>query len=79
MRTTIDDAGRVVVPEPLRNELGLTPGLELEVAVVDGHLELTIPARIHVQEGPLGIRFAADANERLSVEQVRDLIERGRL
>jgi AbrB family looped-hinge helix DNA binding protein len=78
MRTTIDKAGRVVVPKPMRDELGLTPGLELDLQVVDGHLELAIPSRVHLQEGPHGIRFAADTNERLNVQQLRDLIERGR-
>ena len=31
MRTTIDRAGRVVIPAPLRERAGLTPGTELEV------------------------------------------------
>jgi len=78
MRTTIDKAGRVVVPKPIRDELGLTAGLELEMEVVDGHLELAIPSRVHLQEGPHGIRFAADTHEQLNARQVRDLIERGR-
>jgi len=34
MRTTIDKAGRVVIPKALRNQVGLRPG-EIEV-VVDG-------------------------------------------
>ncbi|HXF71168.1 MAG TPA: AbrB/MazE/SpoVT family DNA-binding domain-containing protein [Actinomycetota bacterium] len=40
MRTTIDAAGRVVVPKPLRDELGLAPGQEIEVSVRDGRIEL---------------------------------------
>jgi len=31
MRTTIDKAGRVVIPAGLRDRVGLTPGMELEV------------------------------------------------
>ena len=31
MRTTIDKAGRVVVPAPVRDRLGLTPGTIIEV------------------------------------------------
>jgi AbrB family looped-hinge helix DNA binding protein len=31
MRTTIDKAGRLVIPKPLRDELGLRPG-EVEVS-----------------------------------------------
>ena len=32
METTIDSAGRIVVPKPLRDALGLTPGTTLDVA-----------------------------------------------
>jgi AbrB family looped-hinge helix DNA binding protein len=31
MRTTIDKAGRVVIPSPLRDRAGLAPGAELEI------------------------------------------------
>jgi AbrB family looped-hinge helix DNA binding protein len=31
MRTTIDKAGRVVIPAALRERAGLTPGAELEI------------------------------------------------
>jgi AbrB family looped-hinge helix DNA binding protein len=78
MRTTIDAAGRLVVPKPLREELGFAPGTELEVSAVEGRLEVAIPSRTRVEEGPHGVRFAADTAQRLSVEQVRTLMERGR-
>lgn len=32
MRTTIDKAGRVVIPAGIRERAGLTPGAELEVS-----------------------------------------------
>jgi AbrB family looped-hinge helix DNA binding protein len=32
MRTTIDKAGRVVIPAPLRERNGLVPGSELEIS-----------------------------------------------
>ena len=35
MRTTIDKAGRVVIPAPIRDRAGLTPGTELEITVDD--------------------------------------------
>jgi len=78
MRTTIDTAGRLVVPKPLRDELGFAPGSELEVTAVDGHLEVAVPSRVRVEEGPHGVRFSADTSEQLSAEQVRALMERGR-
>jgi AbrB family looped-hinge helix DNA binding protein len=33
MRTTIDKAGRVVVPAAVRAKAGLTPGMEIEVVL----------------------------------------------
>ena len=35
MRTTIDKAGRVVIPAAVRDKAGLTPGTELEITVDD--------------------------------------------
>lgn len=78
MRTTIDAAGRLVVPKRLRDELGFAAGAELELTAVDGHLEVAIPSRVRVDEGPHGVRFAAETDERLSADQVRALMERGR-
>jgi AbrB family looped-hinge helix DNA binding protein len=78
MRTTIDAAGRVVVPKRLRAELGFTPGTELELSAVDGRLEVAVPSRVRVEDGPHGVRFVADAGDTLTTEQVRDLMERGR-
>ena len=78
MRTTIDAAGRLVVPKPLRDQLGFAPGIELDVTAVDGHLEVAVPSRVRVDEGPHGVRFVAASDERLSAVQVRELMERGR-
>lgn len=78
MRTTIDSAGRLVVPKPLRDELGFRAGATLELDAVDGHLEVSVPSRVRIENGPHGVRFAADAGDELSVEQVRELMERGR-
>jgi AbrB family looped-hinge helix DNA binding protein len=35
MKTTIDKAGRVVIPAPIRSRAGFRPGTELEVEVDD--------------------------------------------
>ena len=35
MRTTIDKAGRVVIPAAIRDRAGLTPGTELDISVDD--------------------------------------------
>jgi AbrB family looped-hinge helix DNA binding protein len=78
MRATIDSAGRVVVPKQLRDQLGLAPGSELELVAIDGRLEVSIPSRVRVEDGPHGTRFTADTDEQLSAERVRDLMEETR-
>jgi AbrB family looped-hinge helix DNA binding protein len=78
MRTTIDAAGRMVVPKPLRDELGFTAGVELDARVVDGRLEVVVPSRVRMEEGPHGLRFLADTETRLSAAEVREVMERGR-
>jgi AbrB family looped-hinge helix DNA binding protein len=78
MRATIDAAGRLVVPKPLRDQLGFAPGTELELEAVDERLQVTVPSRVRAEDGPRGIRFAADDAATLSAEQVRELMERGR-
>jgi AbrB family looped-hinge helix DNA binding protein len=40
MRTTIDKAGRVVIPAAIRARTGLRPGAELEVLVDEGSIRL---------------------------------------
>jgi AbrB family looped-hinge helix DNA binding protein len=77
MKTTIDGAGRVVVPKPLRDELGLVAGTELDVAAVDGRLEVTVPSRVHVEDGPHGVRFTAGEGgaDVLTADHVRGLME----
>jgi AbrB family looped-hinge helix DNA binding protein len=47
MRTTIDKAGRVVIPVGLREEAGLTAGAELEVTLDEFGIRIE-----RVAEGP---------------------------
>jgi AbrB family looped-hinge helix DNA binding protein len=78
MRTTIDSAGRIVVPKPLRDELGLTAGQELELRATDGGLEVEIPTapmRLVEQDGELVAVSDRELPE-LSPELVRDTLER---
>lgn len=79
MRAAIDAAGRIVVPKPLREELGLAAGTELELRAVDGRLEVSVPGRVRREDGPHGPRFVADeAAPKLTAEVVRALVERQR-
>jgi AbrB family looped-hinge helix DNA binding protein len=75
MHVTIDKAGRVVVPKKLREELGLTPEITLEIDVVDGHLELSAtrePAKI--VKGPNGPVVAATGTP-ITGEEIRRTLE----
>jgi AbrB family looped-hinge helix DNA binding protein len=78
MRTTIDKAGRLVVPKELREQLGFTPGTELDLTAVDGRLEAAVPSRVRVEDGPHGLRFSAVGDAVLTAQGVRELMERGR-
>lgn len=80
MRTTIDAAGRIVVPKPLRQELGLQAGQELEVSVRDGRIEIEavpVPMRLVRRKGIL-VAVPERPLPPLTTDQVRDAIERVR-
>jgi len=47
MRSAIDKSGRVIIPKPLRDKLGLAGGEQLEVTERNGAIELR-PAAIDV-------------------------------
>lgn len=78
MRTTIDAAGRVVIPKALRDAVGLAPGTELDIDAVDGRVEITIPSRVRVDEGRYGPRLVADDAAALTTDEVRALLDQGR-
>ena len=40
MRSTIDKAGRVVIPAAVRERAGLTPGTTLEISLDDGTVRI---------------------------------------
>lgn len=51
METTIDAAGRVVIPKKLRDLAGLKPGMALEILVEDGGLRIErAPIRVRVEQ-----------------------------
>ncbi|MFV2064961.1 MAG: AbrB/MazE/SpoVT family DNA-binding domain-containing protein [Chloroflexota bacterium] len=80
MRTTIDVAGRIVVPKALRDELGLTGGQELEIAARDGRLEVDVPPVPMRLEERDGVPSAVpdDPLPTLTASQVRETLERTR-
>ena len=78
MRTTIDAAGRIVVPKRLRDELGLQPGQVLDLEVRDGRLEIEVaPVEMWLEEGPHGpVAVSAEPLPPLTAEMVRETLER---
>jgi AbrB family looped-hinge helix DNA binding protein len=80
MRGTIDKAGRVVIPAPIRERAGLSPGTELEITAdeLGVRIERVAPGPRLVKVGRrLVARPTADANARPSVD-VAALIEEER-
>jgi len=77
MKTAIDRAGRIVVPKPLRQVLGLTPGQSLEIRASDGRLEIEIASTpMQLRKRGKGLVAVPDAKlPPLTAEQVRDTLE----
>jgi AbrB family looped-hinge helix DNA binding protein len=80
METTIDSAGRIVVPKSLRDTLGLTPGQRLEIRAGEGRLEIEVAATpMALQTRGKGVvAVPASTLPRLTADQVRESLERVR-
>jgi AbrB family looped-hinge helix DNA binding protein len=78
MQTTIDAAGRIVVPKSLRQQLGLTPGQVLEIRASDGRLEVEVaPTPMILRKRGKGIVAVPKADlPPLSADLVRETLER---
>ena len=48
------------------------------IDAVNGGLEVRVPSRVRVADGPHGLHFVADDADELSDEHVRGLIEKSR-
>src|SRR5207244_9931142 len=80
MKATIDAAGRIVVPKPLRETLGLKPGQSLDIRAGDGRLEIEIaPTPMQLKKRGKGVVAVPETRmPELTAEQVRDTLERVR-
>ena len=77
MRTTIDGAGRVVIPKALRDEAGFTAGTEVEIVLRDGRIEIepaTLPMRLVKRGGNLVIDAGVEL-PLLTDEDVRGVLD----
>lgn len=81
MKTTIDAAGRIVIPKALRDSVGLAGGSEVEIREVDGLIEIEPVAtefRIVMKGGiPVAVAdrpipMASDEEFRETLERIRD-------
>lgn len=79
MKTTIDDAGRLVIPKEIRREARLAPGMPLDVRWRDGRIEIEpAPAPVRLQRrGHLLVAVPRKKLRALDLETVEQT--RGRL
>jgi AbrB family looped-hinge helix DNA binding protein len=80
MQTTIDRAGRIVVPKPLRDALSLSGGETLELSVRDGRLEAEpVPTPMRLERSADGVAAVPETDlPPLTAEQVRRTLEQTR-
>jgi AbrB family looped-hinge helix DNA binding protein len=80
MKARIDKAGRVVLPKPIRDELGLIAGRAIEVYVEDGRAIIE-PAVVnwHVERrGRLSVLVPDGPVPQLTDAELRDALDEGR-
>lgn len=72
MKTTMDSAGRLVIPKEIRREARLAPGTPLEVRWRDGRIEIEpAPAPVRLQRrGRLLVAVPRKKTPRLTPETV---------
>ena len=77
MKVTIDSAGRIVVPKPLRQALGLKPGQRREIRTGDGCIEIEIASTpMRLKKRGKGVVAVPDAKlPALTGEPVRETLE----
>lgn len=63
MKTTIDRAGRLVVPKRIRDAAGILPGSELTIRLADG--------RIQIEPAPLEVRLVKRGSLTVAVPRKR--------
>ncbi|MGH8218393.1 MAG: AbrB/MazE/SpoVT family DNA-binding domain-containing protein [Steroidobacteraceae bacterium] len=80
MKTTIDAAGRIVVPKALRQAFDLKPGQALEIRAGDGRLEIEIAATAMTlrRRGKGVVAVPETELPILTAAEVRDALERVR-
>jgi AbrB family looped-hinge helix DNA binding protein len=78
VQTTIDSAGRVVIPSEVRRAAGIQPGMPLEVRYRDGRVEIEpapLPVRLE-RRGRWTVAVTETMLPPLSVESVEHTRQR---
>jgi AbrB family looped-hinge helix DNA binding protein len=80
MHTTIDGAGRVVIPKNVRESAGLKPGVAVRIQYRDGKVEIEPIARgvKWIRKGSFLVARAPRGTAPITNEQVRKIIEETR-
>jgi AbrB family looped-hinge helix DNA binding protein len=79
MESTIDRAGRVVIPKPIREAAGLKPGSPLKIEYRDGRVEIErkSPKVRLIRKGAVLVASVVGA-PKLSVEETNEWIRKSR-
>ena len=77
METTIDAVGRIVVPKPLRDALGLVPGTTVDISRYGAGLQLVPAGRTARLTGESGV-IVATGETTIDDATVFSLIDAGR-
>lgn len=78
MKSVVDSAGRVVVPKPLREALGLTPGTTVDISPYGSGVQITPSKRTARLEHEADGRLVARSDTVVSDETMFGLIDSGR-
>jgi AbrB family looped-hinge helix DNA binding protein len=73
IQTTIDSAGRLVLPKTIRDEAGILPGMALRITVQEGRIEIEpVPREVRVvPRGPLRIAVPVEEGPTLTENTVQ--------
>ena len=77
VEATLDSVGRVVVPKPLRDALGLVPGASIDISLYGAGLQL-IPAGRTARLREIDGALVADSETVVTDEIVLGLLDSGR-
>ena len=77
LQISIDAAGRLVVPEELREKAGIQPGMRLDIRWNEGRLEIEpSPRRLRLEtRGSFLVAVPQEPSEALTADLVREVAD----